>query len=207
MASYSVWLTEEENGELQKRLHDGETANQFLKVLVQKNLSANFLSIDCPDTEIAKIRERAQGESPDIYLTRLVQRDLNSEDLLPGDQTQNLQSGGDEANTKINFQSLLGEELFAKVQAEAGEDFVEYLKKSLLLQTDKNTISLTCPDTEIVKIDAGRNDKSRAEYLRSLLATDQNKEVAPSGSERIEGQIVESQKTIRPFLVSTTIPF
>ena len=80
------------------------------------------ISVKFSEEEIDFIE--SQGKSFYSYLRELVHRD----------QTQNLQSGGDEANTKINFQSLLGKEFFAKVQAEAGENFVEYLKKSLLLK-------------------------------------------------------------------------
>jgi Arc/MetJ-type ribon-helix-helix transcriptional regulator len=143
------------------------------------------ISVKFSDEEIDFIE--SQGKSFYSYLRELVRRD----------QTQNLQTEGSDGRGKIDFQSLIGEELFAKVQAEAGENFEEYLRKALLLQTDKNTISLSCPEEEIAKIDAGRNGKSRAEYLRGLLATDQKKEVAPPELKSIEGQITEGQKALK----------
>ncbi len=137
----------------------------------------NILKVKLSDDEIEKIKVRLQDESVDLYLTQLVQKDLDPKESSHGDQAENSKTEGDEAVTKIDFRALLGEEIFTKVHAEAGDNLQEYLQKILLRQTNENAIIVDCPEDELQKIDALRNDKSRQEYLRELIAKDKNVEL------------------------------
>jgi len=180
MATYSVWLTDEESAELQKKLGNGETANQFVKALVQKFLDPNVVVWNCSEEEIAEIDSKRNERSRDEYLRKLIQEE-RPESSKPED----------EGVTKIDFRTLLGEELFIKVHAEAGDNLQEYLQKILLQQTNENAIIVDCPEDEIEKIDALRNDKSRPEYLRGLIAKDQNEQPPPA----VNGSFGEQIKT------------
>jgi hypothetical protein len=84
-----------------------------------------------------------------------------------------------------------------KFHAEAGDNLQEYLQKILLQQTNENAIIVDCPEDEIQKIDALRNDKSRPEYLLELIAKDQNEQRLPAANsgfgEPIKTQILEVQ--------------
>jgi hypothetical protein len=99
------------------------------------------------------------------------------------------------------FQSVVGERFVQKFHAEAGDNLQEYLQKIILQQTNENAIIVDCPDDEIQKIDALRNEKTRPEYLRELIAKDQNEHSPPAVNggfgEQIKTQILEIQGWIK----------
>jgi len=55
MASIGVWVGEGDAEKIQKKLGTGETIGQFIKALVQKNLSEHFVALECSEEEIAAI--------------------------------------------------------------------------------------------------------------------------------------------------------
>ena len=144
MASYSVWLNDEESTELQKKLDNGEIANQFVKALVQKFLDPNVVVWNCSEEEIAEIDSKRNERSRDEYLRKLIQEERPESSKLE-----------DEGVTKIDFRTLLGEELFIKVHAKPGIICRSIFKKSSSSRRMKMQLSLIVQRVKSRKLMSG----------------------------------------------------